>query len=95
VRRYRRHRLTQRQIEYGVRTSAEEIEERTETTKSNTQLLSAAKGLQCTLEGPSPAVYQMVEITGAFGSTPLLNVQGDQITGILGGTTLTLRRTKP
>lgn len=29
-----------------------------------------------------------------FGSAPLLNVKGDQITGIVGGTTLDLRRAK-
>jgi hypothetical protein len=29
-----------------------------------------------------------------FGSAPLLNVKGDQITGIVGGTTLDLRRTR-
>ena len=29
-----------------------------------------------------------------FGSAPLLNVKGDRITGIVGGTTLDLRRTR-
>jgi hypothetical protein len=29
-----------------------------------------------------------------FGSAPLLNVRGDQITGIVGGTTLDLRRAR-
>jgi hypothetical protein len=29
-----------------------------------------------------------------FGSAPLLNVKGDQITGIVGGTTLDLRRSR-
>ena len=32
---------------------------------------------------------------GGYGSTPMLNIKGDQISGILGGTTLTLRRTAP
>ena len=33
--------------------------------------------------------------SSGYGSTPMLNVKGDQITGILGGTTLNLRRTAP
>ena len=33
--------------------------------------------------------------SSGYGSTPMLNVKGDQITGTLGGTTLNLRRTTP
>jgi hypothetical protein len=50
-----------------------------------------------TLDGPIVGTVdgntiRLSEASG-FGSTPLLNVRGDQITGILRGTTVNLRRT--
>jgi hypothetical protein len=46
--------------------------------------------LEGTVEGNT---IRLRERSG-FGSAPLLNVRGDQITGIVGGTTLDLRRAK-
>jgi hypothetical protein len=50
-----------------------------------------------TLDGPIEGTVQgntiRLKERSGFGQTPLLNVKGDQITGTVGGTTLTLRRT--
>ena len=55
-------------------------------------------GGRADLDGPVEGIVdgntlKLRERSG-FGSAPLLNVKGDQITGIVGGTTLDLRRAK-
>jgi hypothetical protein len=55
-------------------------------------------GGRADLDGPVEGIVdgntlKLRERSG-FGSAPLLNVRGDQITGIVGGTTLDLRRAK-
>jgi len=55
-------------------------------------------GGRAALDGPVEGIVdgntlKLRERSG-FGSAPLLNVKGDQITGIVGGTTLDLRRAK-
>jgi hypothetical protein len=55
-------------------------------------------GGRADLDGPIEGIVdgntlKLRERSG-FGSAPLLNVRGDQITGIVGGTTLDLRRAK-
>jgi hypothetical protein len=48
-----------------------------------------------TLDGPIEGTVDgnTIRLREQFGETPLLNVRGDQITGTVRGTTLTLRRT--
>jgi hypothetical protein len=55
-------------------------------------------GGRADLDGPVEGVVEgntlKLRERSGFGSAPLLNVRGDQITGIVAGTTLDLRRTK-
>lgn len=55
-------------------------------------------GGRADLDGPIEGVVEgntlKLRERSGFGSAPLLNVRGDQITGIVGGTTLDLRRAK-
>jgi hypothetical protein len=59
-----------------------------------TGTLSGAGTLDGPIEGTVDGNTIRLRERSGFGSTPMLNVQGDQITGILGGTTLNMRRTK-
>jgi hypothetical protein len=59
-----------------------------------TGTLAGAGSLDGPIEGTvDGSVIRLAERSG-FGSTPALNVKGDQITGNLGGATLNLRRVR-
>jgi hypothetical protein len=60
-----------------------------------TGTLSGAGTLDGPIEGTVDGNTIRLRERSGFGATPLLNVQGDQITVNLGGTTLNMRRTKP
>lgn len=60
-----------------------------------TGTLSGAGTLDGPIEGTVDGNTIRLRERSGFGATPLLNVQGDQITGNLAGTTLNMRRTKP
>jgi hypothetical protein len=56
--------------------------------------LSGAGTLDGPIEGTVDGNTIRLRERSGYGSTPLLSVRGDQITGVLGGTPLTLRRTR-
>jgi len=57
--------------------------------------LTGAGTLDGPIEGTVDGNTIRLRETMGTGQTPLLNVRGDQITGIVRGTTLNLRRTSP
>jgi hypothetical protein len=65
-----------------------------QTGTSVTGNLTGAGTLDGPIEGTVDGNTIRLSERSGYGETPLLNVRGDQITGILRGTTLTLRRTK-
>ena len=63
-----------------------------QTGKDVTGTLAGAGVLDGPIEGTVDGNTIRLRERSGFGSTPSLNVRGDQITGDLGGTTLNLRR---
>ena len=59
-----------------------------------TGTLAGAGVLDGPIEGTVDGTTIRLKERSGFGATPWLNVQGDQITGDLGGSTLNLRRSR-
>jgi hypothetical protein len=75
----------------GARTMTMQLKQ---TGTSVTGTLTGAGTLDGPIEGTVDGNTIRLRERSGFGSTPLLNVRGDLITGNLGDTTLNLRRTR-